>query len=173
MTTQPGSETATSQPQPENLLGASVWQQELYDSLVDHMANENEIIEEYAKFAEETSSATVRYLVNMIVDDERRHHRVLAELANTVRAEATLEEREPRAPFLDVHADPALLKATQRFLDAERTDRDELRSLYRQASGAGGSELEAFMISMLRGDTDRHIRILRFIAKLVRRSPLR
>jgi hypothetical protein len=46
----------------------------------------------------------VRYLVDLILEDERRHHRVLRELSNHVRAVATFEERDPRVPALDIKA---------------------------------------------------------------------
>lgn len=157
----------------DRLKGASVWQQDLYEALMTHMSSEGGIVEAYASFAEETSSETVRYLVRLILDDERRHHRILLDLANAVRAEATLEMREGRVPFMDVHShDEALHEATERFLAVEREDLVQMRRLIRQAAGAGGTELEEFVLGLLREDTERHIKILKFIDRLVRHSPL-
>jgi rubrerythrin len=165
--------TSTTTEPVDHLRGASVWQEDLYEALMAHMANEGGIVDAYATFAEETSSETVRYLVRLILDDERRHHRILLDLANAVRAEATLELRDGRVPFMDVHAhDEALHQATERFLAAEREDLVQLRRLIRQAAGAGGTELEEFVLGLLREDTERHIKILKFIERLVRHSPL-
>jgi rubrerythrin len=157
----------------DRLPGASVWQEDLYEALMAHVTSEAGVIDAYAKFAAETTSETVRYLMGLIVDDERRHHRILLDLANAVRAEATLELRDGRVPYMDVHAhDEALLDATAKFLAAERDDLVQLRRLIRRAAGAGGTELEEFVLGLLREDTERHIRILKFIERLVRRSPL-
>lgn len=156
-----------------DLVGASVFDRKLYDALLAHARDEEEVIAAYEAFVEDAPSDSVRYLVKLILDDEHRHHRILAELANEVRAETSLEEHGDRVPYLDVHHDDAaLLETTRRFLALERKDRVELKHLAHVVSEAGG-ELDAFLVDLLRADTERHIRILRFIERLVRRSPLR
>jgi rubrerythrin len=153
----------------DRLRGASVSEQELYDALVSHEADERDVIAAYQDFAGATDSEAVRYLVDLIIEDEQRHHWWLWELANRVRATATLEERGPAVPYLDVkRGDKELLTATRRFLDVERKDLKELRHLARQTRGLG-DELNMLMIRLLQSDTERHIRMLRFIEKVVRR----
>lgn len=158
-----------------DLVGASVFERKLFDALLAHARGEEEVIAAYEDFAEDAPSDSVRYLVKLILDDEHRHHRILAELANEVRAETSLEEHGDRVPYLDVHHDDAaLLETTRRFLALERKDRVELKHLAHVVSEAGGGgELDAFLVDLMRADTERHIRILRFIERLVRRSPLR
>lgn len=160
---------------PDNhLAGASVWQQELFDSFLAHERDEEEVIAAYEVFAEEASSNTVRYLLRLILDDEKRHHQVLSELTNKVRAEVTLEERGARIPYLDLHrSDQALLEATDRFLAIERKDRAELKRLARKIRADAGADFDAFVVDLLRSDTERHIRILRFVKHNIRHSPLR
>ncbi|HEY6428739.1 MAG TPA: hypothetical protein VIX84_16070 [Acidimicrobiales bacterium] len=155
------------------LAGASGSEQELFDSLLAHERDEQEVIAAYEALASEASSETVRYRVGLILDDERRHHRVIEELANTVCAQATLEERAPCLLYFDVHRgrDRALLEQTRRFLAVERNDRAGLKRLARRTRHSGG-ELDGFVVDLLRADTERHIAILRFIEHLVRRSPL-
>jgi rubrerythrin len=156
------------------LIGASVWEQELFDALLAHEHGEEEVLTAYEALAKETSSETVRYLISLIVEDERRHHRILVELANTVRAEATLEKRGTQVPYLDVRrGDTALLEATRRFLAVERKDRAELKHLSRKLRAGSDGSLSVFVVDLLRSDTDRHIKVLRFIENVVRRSPLR
>ena len=156
-----------------HLAGASIGQQELYDALLDHEREESEVIAEYEAFAESSPSQAVRYLIRMVLDDEKRHHRVLSELANAVRADATFDRSGTRVPFLDVHRhDQSLLHATDRFIAIERKDRAELKRLARKVGRVGG-ELDAFVIGLLQSDTQRHIRILRFIRQSVRKSPTR
>lgn len=157
----------------ERLVGASVTEQETFEALVAHERDEEEVIAGYESLAAETPSEAVRYLIKLIVEDERRHHRVLEQLANTVRFQATLDDRGAHLPYLDVHRgrDRALLEETRRFLAIERRDRAQLKHLAKSIRGSGG-ELEAFVVDLLRSDTERHVAILRFIEHLVRRSPL-
>jgi len=160
---------------PESRLpGASVSEQELFEALLAHERDESDVISAYEEFAAESASDTVRYLVGLVIDDEKRHHRILSELANKVRAQATLERVGDQVPELDVRRDDrALLGATRRFLAVERRDRDELKRLARRVRSDTGSVLDAFVVDLLRADTERHIRILRFVEHLVRQSPLR
>jgi len=156
----------------ERLIGASEMEQLLFDAFRDHERDEQEVLDAYAAFAQQTGSQTVRYLINIIVEDERRHHRILAELANTIRAEVTFEERGKRLPHLDIHRrDQAILDSTRQFLEIERRDRDEFKGLAKQMERVG-APLDSFLVRLVLDDTDRHIRILRFIERLVRQSPL-
>lgn len=156
------------------LIGASVFEKEAIEALIAHGREEEEVITAYESFARTTRSGVVRYLVGLIVEDERRHHRVFEQLANTIRAQAALGDAGPRIPQLDVHRyrDRALLEATRHFLELERQDRARLKQLQRKVRDTG-DELDAFVIGLLRSDSERHVTILRFIEHLVRRSPLR
>lgn len=151
-----------------------MFEQEAFDALVAHEKDEEEVIAAYEAFASQTESDLVRFLVTLIVEDERRHHKVLEQLANTIRAQSTFQETGPRLPYFDVHRrrDQGLLGATRRFLDVERNDRARLKVLAKTV-GACGGEVDAFVVDLLRTDTERHIRILKFIEHLVRRSPIR
>lgn len=153
----------------DKLLGASTWEQHLYDMITTHERDEEEVIEAYRGFAERTESDAVRYLIGLIIDDEERHRRVLGQLADTVRAEATFEHRGPAVPRIDVHApDPELAEATDRFIEIERHDRDELRRLEAELTRVSGSPLAELTVALVRSDTERHITILKFIAHLAR-----
>lgn len=156
------------------LLDASVFDKEAIDALIAHGREEEEVITAYEALARTTRSGVVRYLVGLIVEDERRHHRVFEQLANTLRAQATLVDARPRLPQLDVHRfrDRALLEATRHFLELERQDRARLDELQRRVRDTG-DELDAFVIGLLRSDSERHVTILGFIEHLVRTSPLR
>lgn len=59
----------------DRLVGATIWQQELFDVLVAHERDEEEVISAYEVFAERAPSDAVRYLVRLILDDEKRETR--------------------------------------------------------------------------------------------------
>jgi rubrerythrin len=153
--------------QSTHLVGASVWQQELFDHLAVHVEAEKGIIEGYRRFAEEAPSDAVRYLVRLILDDEARHHRILAELANTLRAQATFQMTDAEVPHLrHPHDVKTLLEETRRFLDVEQKDRAELKALSKLMRPVADTTMWAFLIDLMRSDTERHIRILRYIARV-------
>lgn len=58
------------------------------------------------------------------------------------------------------------------FLDIERKDRRHLKDLAKSVEQSAG-EVDAFIVNLMRMDTERHISILKFIQHLIKRSPIR
>ena len=114
-----------------SIRGASVSEQQLYDHLIEHTDSEQEILQDYERLAETTESPAFAYLARLILDDERRHHQLLHDLAETVRTTSMLTG-EP-SPIPDVGAFRAdrekILAETERFLAAEESDNSDLDRL--------------------------------------------
>src|SRR6478609_1011391 len=112
------------------ITGASVWEQELYDYVCGHVATEGTILDEYQRLADdESGSPAFRYLADMILADERRHHQLFNDLATSVRqmAEMRLEE-EPIPSLHGLRADRERIRAaTEQLLATERADAKELK----------------------------------------------
>ena len=137
----------------DHLVGATIGQQELFDVFLAHERDKEEVVSAYEIRAEKAPSDAVRYLVRLILDDEKRHHRVVFELAETIRADATFERRGARIPHLDVHRrDYSLLEETERFLALERKDRAELKHVARKVRSVGGA-VAGFVVDLLKSDT--------------------
>ena len=154
------------------ILGASVWEQEVFDHINEHSASESGIIDEYRKMASETSSKAFAYLVNVILEDEARHHRVLGELGDAVRSFAELRDEDGAIPFLDMprEDDDRVLEATERFLDVERNDLRELETLSKTLRPVRDTTLWYLLVKLMEEDTEKHIRILKFIRDRVRQG---
>src|ERR1700675_367529 len=84
-----------------HLIGASVWEQDLYDHFTSHVANERDLLSGYQQAAADSSSAAFRYLTALIVEDEVRHHRLFEDLASALRSDAELRPQEPAIPYID------------------------------------------------------------------------
>ena len=78
------------------LIGASPWEDDLYRHLSTHVAAEIDLLSAYKNAAEESKSAAFSYLANLIIEDERRHHRVFEELSNALRSHQSLHGVGPR-----------------------------------------------------------------------------
>ncbi len=147
------------------IAGASVWEQMVYDYLVDHVGNEADIVDEYEKVATTDSSAALRYLSGLIVKDERRHHEVFRDLAESIRHTAELRSGEPPIPSLaGLDADSErILALTDRFLAVEREDAEMLKDLVAQLGDVKDTTLWMLLVELMQQDTHKHIRILQFV----------
>lgn len=146
------------------ITGASVWEQEVYDHLATHADDEREVLQAYEEAARESESPAFVFLANLILDDERRHHRLLGDLAETVRTSAELSGAPTPIPDLTPTADrDSILELTDRLLDIERADQRELARLSKLLEDVRDTTLWAFVIRLIELDNAKHREILEFI----------
>jgi rubrerythrin len=152
------------------ILGASVWEQELYDHLHDHVEHERDAIDRYSTLAESTSSPAFAFLARLILADELHHHRLLGELAGTVRGEAELQPEPLPIPILDFGQKDRdeILDATEAFLEIERRDLRELKALAKEMRPVGTTTMWQLLVQLMEQDTVKHIHILEFIRDRIR-----
>ena len=142
---------------------------EILDMLETHGAREGAALDAYQRVAADTTAGPgVRYLVDLILEDEERHHRVFAEMANQVRSFVDETDIQPRVPSLVAHHDPALLAETRRLLEFERQDAKELKQLRKALKGRPRSSLQPLLVDMMLHDTSKHIAILEMIRNQLR-----
>jgi rubrerythrin len=147
------------------IAGASVWEQELYDHVTAHGKNEGEVLEGYAELAESTDSPAFAYLARLILDDERRHHQVLDDLAETIRTSAELSGEPTPIPDLALFtADrERILTETERFLALENEDNKALDRLAKDLKDVRNTTLWELVVRLMQDDNAKHRRILEFI----------
>jgi hypothetical protein len=145
----------------------SVWDRELAEHLDRHLEEERSILERYETFLEQVQDEHVGYLLRLVLDDERRHHRILDEIANRVCGDAALAELPGSVPRIAHPTDPdqraAILEATEEFLDLERADYVALRDLRRRFRPLRDTTLLALLVELMELDTKKHVRILEFL----------
>ncbi|MBK5222444.1 MAG: hypothetical protein JJE52_06150 [Acidimicrobiia bacterium] len=136
---------------------------ELIDLLRSHGPRECEALASYERLLEQVDDEGVAYLMSMILDDERRHHRTIEEMLNTILSfvwEVDIEPSTPavrRRPIPDVHAE------TKRLLRLEREDAKELRALRRALRSAKVYSVHTLLAELMEADTAKHIAILEFL----------
>lgn len=154
----------------QTLIGASVFEQELYDHLTAHLAGEGEALQAYESLAERTESEAFAYLARLILDDERRHHRMLADLAETIRVSSEMAPGTPPIPYLDLHKDrEAILEATDVLLAVEEEDERELKRLTKELADFKDTSLWPLVLEIMRADNAKHRMILTFVRKHAKR----
>lgn len=141
------------------------WDATLLEQLSAHVQAEREVLAGYAVAAETVEEADVRYLINLIVEDEMRHHRVLEEMVHALEGAMRWEHVDPAVPERTHRPlSPEVRRLTERFLEIERADKRELRDLRRELSPVADTTLWPLLVDLMSLDTDKHLRILEHLA---------
>lgn len=148
-----------------NLSGANPWEQRLHDSVVRHVESEHEVLEAYEALIKETDSPAFAYLARLVLDDERRHHQLLNDLAETIRISAEMSDEPKPIPDLALFkADrDRILAETERFLAIEQQDNSELKALAEDLQHVRKHTLWQLVLRLIQRDNEKHREILRFI----------
>jgi hypothetical protein len=148
------------------LRSGSVWERELAEHLEEHLVEEGRLIEAYEDFRGDAPDH-IRYLIDLVLEDEHRHHRLLDEMCNRICGDATLHERPGSVPRMvderDAETAAELLETTARFLALEREDTRMLRRLAREFKPIRDTTLLELLVHLMQLDTEKHIHILEFI----------
>lgn len=146
------------------LIGASVWEQGLYEHLVSHEENEREILEKYRDVAASSQSKAFRYLSSLIIEDEIRHHRIFADLASALKNESEMNREDPVVPRLENWGPDAaqVVELSDELLRREQEDAKELRHLAGQLREVKDDTLWQLLVRIMEMDTAKHIEILNF-----------
>lgn len=154
------------------LVGASVWEETLYEHLTSHEENERQLLIEYQQAAQAAKSPAFAYLVSLIVEDEIRHHRLFADLAESLKTDAEMRPEEPRIPRLGRWGPEPdrIVELSQRLMDHEQADQKVLKDLRRQMSDVADTTLWDLLVRLMEADTAKHIAILEFAERHARRS---
>ncbi len=148
-------------------VGASVWERVLWTHLTSHIAAERDLLEEYSAVAERTGSKALRYLVELLIEDEIRHHRMFKQLADSLKTQAETIRGEPAIPNLDFNRAnrDEVLDITDRLIALEKSDAEELKELQRTLKDVKDTTLWGLVVELMQRDTQKHLALLRFARK--------
>ena len=148
------------------VFGTKEWEDDIYEHVSNHGKVEGEILAEYAELAnDEDMAPAFRYLAQMILVDEERHHRIFDDLAATMGAMREHSDAPPPIPSLaGFHADRTHInRVTDQLLQVERDDLRELKEFTKQLKDLRNINLWSFLIELMIDDTKKHIKILEYI----------
>ena len=151
----------------ESSAGPSVWERDLYAHLTSHVQTERGLLEGYRAAAVETPSKALRYLVNLLIEDEIRHHRIFMELAESLKAGALSTGEDPIVPDVDFGREnqDAVFDLTEQLLEKEREDARELKRLHHDLRDVKDTTLWDLLVDLMERDTQKHIAILHFVQR--------
>jgi rubrerythrin len=148
--------------------GLSVWERELFLRITAHIDSEGLLLDTYRKVAAEHHGEHVRYLLDLIAEDEARHHELYQQWANALRNLWQGGTKENQIPDLTPRHDEELARWVDSFLQFEREDQRELKSLARNLKDVRDTTLWGLVVELMQLDTQKHIKILEFLREHVR-----
>ncbi len=112
---------------------------------------------------EATDSNALAYVVHLLIDDERRHHRLFQDLAASLKHEAEFHSGEPAIPRVDFTLinGSAVRDQTDELIDRERADLKELKKLQKDIRDLKDTDALVVARRVDQRDTDKHIAMLR------------
>lgn len=156
----------------QQMAGASVWEQSLYEHLTTHEEDERELLVEYQQAASEAQVPAFRYLAALIVEDEMRHHRLFRDLAGSLRTDAEMHREEPVVPRLGGWGpDPRkVVEITDRLVRHEEMDLESLRRIRKEMDSVKDTTLWTLLVQMMELDTLKHMEILNFVRRHAKKA---
>jgi rubrerythrin len=136
------------------------WWVTLTHAFETHVREEARFLEAYEQLCKGIEDPGARFLIELILEDERRHHGIFERLAESARSDTA--SSSPPIPSPTREEAESILEPTKRFLEAEIEDRGHLRDLAKQLDGAGDN-LWSLLIELMDLDTRKHVRILEYL----------
>jgi hypothetical protein len=137
----------------------------LLDAVERHAIAEQDALAQYEYLRTASGDPVVALVMDLILDDEQRHHGLLKRIEATLR-DALDWTHSPAAlplsvpPRLPVPLD--LVKTASALIKEERTGAHHLHELAHRDKGAGPG-LQSLLIEMMALDSDKHARLLQFV----------
>ena len=151
-------------------VGLSVWEEELYDVLMDHVKDESDVLHRYETLAKE-STGHVQFLLELIAEDEERHHRLFERWAETIKDVGLLIEADDVVPGLVREPDPeGLVAAVDDLLEVEKRDAHQLKALDKMLKDVRRTTVWPLLVDIMALDTEKHVRILEFLRHHAQRT---
>jgi rubrerythrin len=143
--------------------GLSVSEKRLFEHIADHIESEAGMLELYQTLAE-SEHPFVRYMAELIAEDEARHHRLFEQWLEAMESGADWAEIASGLPTIDVGPTSAkTLALLDSLIDFEKDDLRETKKLRKAISTIPDTNLWDIIVRLVMADTKKHLAMLKFI----------
>ena len=145
--------------------------QRLMNEFQSHARHEERWLAEYRQAAEESKDPLIRFLLEMIVTDETRHHELTSRMIGKLKEELawTRSDGAVRRPDEGRESSKRLLTSVESFLNAERKGIDKYKQLMQTSRGLYRNVF-ALLYSTMIHDSRKHIGILEFLRQKLKEN---
>ena len=134
------------------------WAFDVVDRLAEHTHGAVDLHDRYQDLWRR-ADATTRFLLQLLLEDERRQQQLTVGLALAVSGD------HHALPDVALIQDPTLVGSARALREAEENDRGALSELRESLLAVPESELWVLVVELLIADADRRIRILQFVER--------
>ena len=129
-----------------------------------HESQEGKFLKQYKELAAKTDNRLVKFLLQMIVSDEEKHHAITRAMAATLKGDIEWTNRDGAIRGLyDLKTDKEnLLDLTGDFIAIEKEGINEYKALIHESKGYYRDLFVLLFRSMIR-DSEKHVEILEFL----------
>jgi hypothetical protein len=150
----------------ETLDDADSWLDRLVHALEQHIADESAALREYAGAVAEVEGPDTRYLLDLILEDESRHHQVLRDIIEALRSQVDWPHARPLPPLAtNTPSTEAVRKLARRLELIEHSDARELRELAKLLKPLSRTTIWPLLVDLVANDTKKHQLILRYLSR--------
>ncbi len=146
--------------------------EQLTKCFVAHERDEQRFLDEYRAISERHENPLMRFLLQMIMADEEKHHAVVHSITETLNSGFSgrrTPEGLPKLGRISAEEKDDLLELTGEFIQTEKDGIQQYKALLKPSKDLYGGLL-VLLIETIIHDSEKHLMILRFIDKKLRDS---
>jgi len=131
-----------------------------------HDGKEGKVIQSYKEIATKSKDPLIKFLLQMIIFDEERHHAVMHAMASSLWGSFNWTKPQDAIPSLSelVEEQEELMKLTGDFIKLEKDGIKESKKLLKSTKGYYQG-LFTLLITTMIHDSEKHVEILDFLRK--------
>lgn len=144
----------------------------LLNQFETHEREEMTFVEGYRAMVRSHKNPMVKFLLDLVIADEEKHHAVVHAMASSLRADLAWSDKEGGIGGLgEIDADEKreLRRLTSAFIKEERKGIKECRALAKAAKGYYQGSF-ALLIETIIHDSEKHLMILEFLEKKLKEA---
>ncbi len=136
-----------------------------------HEGQEEKFTQRYKEIAGKSQNPFVKFLLQLIISDEEKHHAVTHAIVSTLKGGLTWTRPEDAIHDLDDLGEEKgeLLEVTEDFIKLEKKGIREYRGLIKRTKGYYHGLFVLLLQSMIR-DSEKHVEILEFLRQRLREA---
>ena len=138
-----------------------------------HERNEEEFLDKYREIVDRHDNPLVKFLLQLIISDEEKHHNVVSTVTSALQADLTGIKSDgadmPKLGAISKEKKGELLGLTADFIKAEKQTIDDYKALMKKSRGFHRGLL-VLLIRTIIHDSEKHLMILDFIDEKLRET---
>ena len=136
-----------------------------------HEGHEGVFLVQYKELVKQTANPLIKFLLQLIVSDEEKHHAVSHAMLSTLKGDLNwTKPPDSLRGLYDIGAEKAkLLAVTEGFIEVERNGIKEYKKLIKESKGYY-HDLFVLLFQSMVHDSEKHIKILEFLRQRLKEA---